>query len=64
MPAGSNSIEFRIVQTVSEQTGQVIGERWQVRTKDVTASVLGLIPLASSWSPWQEINVTVVTETS
>lgn len=64
MAAGSNAIEFRIVQTVSSVNGQVIGERWQVRTKDVTASVLGLIPLASSWSEWQEINVTVVTETS
>lgn len=61
MAAGSNSIEFRIVQTISPD-GLVCGERWQVRTKDVVSSVLGLIPLASSWSAWQDINVTVVTE--
>lgn len=62
MAAGSNCIEFRIVQTLAPN-GQVSGERWQCRTKDVVASVLGLIPLASSWSEWQDINVTVVTET-
>ena len=61
MPAGSNAIEFRIVQTISAD-GQVSSERWQCRTKDVVASVLGLIPLASAWSPWQDINITVVTE--
>ncbi len=62
MAAGSNSIEFRIVHTISPD-GQISFVRWQVRTKDVVASVLGLIPLASAWSPWQEINVSIVTET-
>lgn len=62
MAAGSNAIEFRIVQTLAPN-GQVIGERWQVRTKDVVSSVLGLIPLASTWSAWQDINVEIVTET-
>ena len=61
MAAGSNAVEFRIVQTLAPD-GQVCGERWQVKTKDVVSSVLGLIPLASSWSDWQEINITVVTE--
>lgn len=61
MAAGSNAIEFRIVQTIAPN-GQVSGERWQVRTKNVTASVLGLIPLASSWSDWQDINVEIITE--
>lgn len=61
MAAGSNAIEFRIVQTLAPD-GQVCGERWQVRTKDVTSSVLGLLPLASTWSAWQDINVTVVQE--
>jgi len=62
MAAGSNCIEFRIVQTLAPN-GQVTGERWQVRTKNVVASVLGLIPLASAWTDWQEINVEIVTET-
>lgn len=61
MAAGANNIEFRIVQTLAPN-GQVCGERWQVRTKNITASVLGLIPLASQWSDWQDINVEVVTE--
>lgn len=60
MPAGSNTIEFRIVQTVAPN-GQVTGERWQCRTKDVLISVLGLN--LGTWSQWQDINVTVVTET-
>lgn len=62
MAAGSNCVEFRIVQTKAAN-GQVIGERWQVRTKDVVASVLGLIPLETAWSAWQDINVEIVTET-
>lgn len=62
MAAGSNCIEFRIVQTLAPN-GQVVGERWQCRTKDVVASVLGLVPLATGWTAWQDINTTVVTET-
>lgn len=61
MAAGSNSIEFRIVQTLAPN-GQVAGTRLQVRTKDVTASILGLIPLASTWSGWQDVEIETVTE--
>ena len=60
MAAGANNIEFRIVQTLAPN-GQVAGERWQVRTKDTIIN-LGIVSL-STWSDWQEINVTVVTET-
>lgn len=59
--SGSNSIEFRIVQTIAPN-GQVAGSRIQIRTKDIVASVLGLIPLATQWSQWQDINVIVVNE--
>lgn len=59
MAAGSNLIEFRIVQTVAPN-GQVVGERWQVRTKDIIIAVLGIS--LGTWSPWQEINVEVVKE--
>lgn len=61
MAAGSNFIEFRIVQTLAPD-GQVCGERWQVRCKSILAAVLGLIPLSADWSSWQDINITVVTE--
>lgn len=60
MAAGSNTIEFRIVQTLAPN-GQITGERWQCRTKDTILSVLGVS--LGTWSDWQEINVTVVTET-
>lgn len=60
MPAGSNTVEFRIVQTLAPN-GQVSGERWQVRTKDTIISLLGVVSLGS-WTEWQEINTTVVTE--
>lgn len=60
MPAGSNTIEFRIVQTLAPN-GQVSGERWQCRTKNTIISILGVE--LSAWSDWQEINITVVTET-
>lgn len=61
MAAGSNIIEFRIVQTVAPN-GQVCGERWQVRTKDVVIAVLGVS--LGVWSDWQDINVLVVQEQS
>lgn len=59
MAAGSNVIEFRVVQTVAPN-GQVCGERWQVRTKDVVLAVLGVS--LGVWSDWQDINVLVVRE--
>lgn len=61
MAAGSNTIEFRIVQTLAPN-GQVCGERWQVRTKDTVLSVLGVS--LGSWTPWQDINVEIVQEQS
>lgn len=61
MAAGSNSIEFRVVQTIGA-SGQVIGQRLQVRTKDIVSSVLGVIPLSSTWSAWENVEIEVVTE--
>jgi len=59
MAAGSNIIEFRIVQTLAPN-GQVIGERWQCRTKDIIIAVLGIS--LGVWSDWQDINQVVVKE--
>lgn len=59
MAAGANNIEFRIVQTLAPN-GQVCGERWQVRTKDIIIAVLGVS--LGVWSDWQDINVLVVKE--
>lgn len=59
MAAGNNLIEFRIVQTIGPN-GQVTGERWQCRTKDIIIAVLGVS--LGVWSDWQEINTLVVTE--
>ncbi len=61
MAAGNAMIEFRIVQTKAPN-GQVIGERWQVRTKAVIAIVLGGLPIGDTWSPWQDINTEIVIE--
>lgn len=55
MAAGSNTIEFRMVQTRASN-GQIIGERLQVRTKDTLGALLG------EWSDWQDLNATVVIE--
>ena len=55
--AGSNSIQFRWA--VKIQDGVQIDQRLQFRTKDITASVLNLIPLASTWSDWQDIEIDV-----
>lgn len=57
--ADSNTIQFRIVQT-KNANGDVIGERWQVNTKDTIVSILGVS--LGGWSGWQEINTVVVTE--
>lgn len=59
MAAGANHIEFRIVQTVAPN-GQVCGERWQVRTKDIIIAVLGVS--LGVWSDWQDINTLIVKE--
>lgn len=56
--AGSNVIQFRWA--IKVEGGVQIDQRLQFRTKDITASVLGLIPLASSWSDWQDIEIEVV----
>lgn len=59
MAAGSNTIEFRIVQTLAPN-GQVCGERWQVRTKDTLITVLGVN--LGTWTAWQDVNVEIVQE--
>ena len=61
MAAGNNVFEVRIVQTIAPN-GQVCGERWQIRTKDIIIAVLGIS--LGTWSPWQDINVLVVQEQS
>lgn len=57
----ANHFEVRLVQTKTAD-GQVCGERWQYRTKDITAAALGFLPLALVWSDWQDVNVLVVDE--
>lgn len=55
---GSNTLEVRRVmqRETDAVTGQVsYFENLQYRTKDVTSSVLGLIPLSSSWSAWKTL---------
>lgn len=54
----ANHIEWRIVRTKAPD-GQVCGERLQFRTKEVTASLLNVVPLASQWSEWTDINVVI-----
>lgn len=57
----ANHIEFRLVQTKAPN-GQVCGERWQYRTKEITAAILGVIPIASTWSEWTNVNVVIEVE--
>lgn len=57
----ANHIEFRIVRTIGVN-GQVTGIRFQFRSKDVTASILGLTPLSANWSSWTDIDVVVMDE--
>lgn len=57
----ANHTEFRIVQTKAPN-GQVCGERWQYRTKDIVGALLNVVPLASTWSAWTDINVVVEVE--
>lgn len=59
----ANHIQFQQVEIRKQNVdgGYVtVGFKLQVRTKDVTSSILGLIPLSSSWSPWEDINTVVV----
>ena len=59
----ANHVQFRRVEvregnaTDGYRTKEI---RLQYRTKDVIASVLGLIPLASAWSDWADIRTDVV----
>ena len=56
---GSNTLQIRRVMQREVIDGQVsYFENLQYRTKEVTASVLGLIPLASQWSAWQSLERT------
>lgn len=59
MAAGSNVIEFRIVQTIAPN-GQVAGQRLQVRTKDVIVAVLGVS--LGVWSDWQDVSLEILRE--
>lgn len=56
----SNSLQIRrVMQRETDEYGNVsYFENLQYRTKDVTASLLGLIPLASAWSAWQTLQRT------
>lgn len=55
------TVEFRIVHTLDAQ-GQVIGERWQYRRREVSLN-LGVIQFAS-WSNWTDVSTVVVTESA
>ena len=59
----ANHIELRkvIIRTQNTVTGgESWTETWEYRTKDVVASVLGLIPLASAWSAWTRVETVTV----
>lgn len=53
----ANHIEMRklVIRTISPGGNESWTETWQYRTKDIVASVLGLIPLTSTWTPWTNI---------
>lgn len=57
MPLGSNAIQFRMARrrVVEPDGGITWVEELQWRTKEVTASLLGIIPLSSSWSAWESM---------
>lgn len=59
MALGSKSIQFRMARrrVVEADGGITWVEELQWRTKDVTSSILGLIPLSSSWSEWQSMSL-------
>lgn len=58
----ANFIEIRRVE-VRESDGaggyRTIGWRLQYRTKDMVGAVLGVIPLAASWSSWTDMETVV-----
>lgn len=58
----ANHIQIRkvIVRTISPGGNESWVETWEFRTKDVIASVLGLIPLASTWSDWTRVEEVTV----
>ncbi len=59
----ANHIQFQQVEIRKENAdgGYVtVGFKLQVRTKDVTSSILGLVPLSSGWSLWEDINTVVI----
>lgn len=60
----ANHIQFRWVEVREPSNGsggfRTVRTTLQYRTKDVVASVLGLIPLASSWSDWTDVRTDMV----
>lgn len=59
----ANHIQFRWVEVREATDGgyRTKQTKLQYRTKDVVASVLGLIPLASAWSSWTDVTTDYVT---
>ena len=56
---GSNALQIRrVMQREPAQDGYSYFENLQYRTKDVTSSRLGSIPLSSGWSAWQSLSRT------
>jgi hypothetical protein len=61
MMAGSNIIEFRLVQKWNDPSKTVLNDvRVQFRTKDVIISVLGVS--LSAWSEWQDLDGLEITD--
>jgi hypothetical protein len=59
--AGSNIIEFRVVQKWNDASKTVLNDlRVQFRTKDVIISVLGVS--LSAWSEWQDLDALEITD--
>lgn len=58
----ANHIQIRkvIVKTPNPNGGESWVETWEYRTKDVVASVLGLIPLATNWDGWTRVETVTV----
>jgi len=59
----ANHIQFRWVEIREAADGggfRTLRTTLQYRTKDVVASVLGLIPLASAWTDWIDVRTDIV----
>lgn len=59
----ANHIQFRWVEIREPANGdgfRTVRTTLQYRTKDVVASVLGLILLASTWSDWTDVRTDMV----